>query len=98
MLTFSQFKQHQDDNEEFRVTEGASNFNSNQLRHYSKQLQRKIQQTANDIERTPDADTNSQLARLAKMLVKLTALIGLSLAQDTGDRRMLVTSLLQEDK
>lgn len=82
------FKNYQCDNENFLgIDEGNSSaFTFAQIRQQAQQIQRQIQQTAKDIERTSNNDTK----QLAKMLVKLTALIGLSLAQDTGDRRIFV--------
>jgi L-lactate utilization protein LutC len=73
----------------------STRFHANQLRHHIQQVQRQIDKIAKEVERTSESDDTKQLAR---MLVKLTALMGLSLAQDAGDRRMLVKSLLQENE
>jgi L-lactate utilization protein LutC len=97
MLSFSQFNQHDPpDDPAPEITENpSSRFTANQTRQQAQQIQRQIKQTAKEVERTSESDDTKQLAR---MLVKLTALMGLSLAQDAGDRRMLVKSLLQENE
>lgn len=93
MLSFREMTEQQQD--PLIVLESPqSRFNANQLRHHIQQVQRQIDKIAREIERTADEDTK----QISRMLVKLTALVGLSLAQDAGDKRMIVKSLLKEDE
>ena len=93
MLSFREMTEQQDP---LIVLESPqSRFNANQLRHHIQQVQRQIDKIAREIERTSADEDTKQISR---MLVKLTALVGLSLAQDAGDKRMIVKSLLKEDE
>ena len=98
MLSFNQWDEHTSDHEpqSFSVLKSSSTqLQENQLRHYIQQTQRKIDKIDMEIQRTAESD---DIKQLSTMLVKLGALMGLSLAQDAGDRQLLVKSLLQEDE
>jgi len=98
VLTFNQWDEHTSDHEPqpLSVLKSPSpQLQENQLRQYILQTQRKIDKIDMEIQRTSESD---DIKQLSSMLVKLGALMGLSLAQDAGDRQLLVKSLLQEDE
>ena len=98
MLTFNQWDEHTSDHEPQRLSvlkSPSTQLQENQLRHYILQTQRKIDKIDMEIQRTAESD---DIKHLSSMLVKLGALMGLSLAQDAGDKQLLVKSLLQEDE
>ena len=98
MLTFNQWDEHTSDHEPQPLSvlkSPSTQLRENQLRNYILQTQRKIDKIDMEIQRTSESD---DIKQLSSMLVKLGALMGLSLAQDAGDRQLLVKSLLQEDE
>ena len=98
MLSFKQWDEHNSDHEPQPLSvqkSPSTQLRENQLRNYILQTQRKIDKIGMEIQRTAESD---DIKQLSSMLVKLGALMGLSLAQDAGDRQLLVKSLLQEDE
>ena len=98
MLSFNQWDRQSSDQEPQRLSvlkRTSTQLQENQLRNYILQTQRKIDKIDMEIQRTAESD---DIKQLSSMLVKLGALMGLSLAQDAGDRQLLVKSLLQEDE
>ena len=98
MLSFNQWDRQSSDPEPQPLSvlkSPSTQLQENQLRNYILQTQRKIDKIDMEIQRTAESD---DIKQLSSMLVKLGALMGLSLAQDAGDRQLLVKSLLQEDE
>ena len=98
VLSFNQWDRQSSDHEPQPLSvlkSPSTQLQENQLRNYILQTQRKIDKIDIEIQRTAESD---DLKHLSSMLVKLGALMGLSIAQDAGDRQLLVKSLLQEDE
>jgi hypothetical protein len=98
VLSFNQWDRQSSDHEPRPLSvlkSPSTQLQENQLRNYILQTQRKIDKIDMEIQRTAESD---DIKQLSSMLVKLGALMGLSLAQDAGDRQLLVKSLLQEDE